>query len=96
MLFEVPYSLNLVVCLLRVGRLSSFRWDVVNLMSVWFRLQRPLEAAEVVVELMVVQVLRQVFGSTGVLAIGIVCCRVSFIDSHPRQHGIDDLEGFQR
>ena len=76
-------------------RPSSFRWDVVTLMSVWFRSQRPLEAVEVVVELMVDQVLRQVFGSTGVLAEGIVCCRASFADSHQRQHGIDDLEGFQ-
>ena len=69
MLFEIPYPLNLVVRLLRVSRLSLFRWDVVDLVSVWFRSQRPLEAAEVVVELMVDQVLRQVFGSTGVLAV---------------------------
>ena len=85
-----------MVRLLRVSRLSLFCWDVVNLVAAWFRLQRPLEVAEVVVELMVDQVLRQVFGLTGVLAVGIVCCGASFIDSHPRQHGIDDLEGFQR
>ena len=85
-----------MVHLLHVGRLSSFCWDVVNLVSVWFCSQCPLEAAEVVVELMVDQVLCQVFSSMGVLAVEIVSCGASFVDSHPRQHGIDDLEGFQR